>query len=265
MIASVVIKGKHSIGVNSNNKIKVDGQLLALNEVPFMRYRFESYGDEELEYIKKSMDKFKSPVHLIEITLDNNTASLLDKMSEDEVFEGLAKFLYVNIDDNCIANGLSDETRQQLESIKDFYLDRIMLKDKSSGLYPLAVERLRIEITNIVDFEARDIGICGSSMSFRCGDEPGQACLTAVWARQIQAIYANSDDCVTPTSSHEKMTCCGCIQYLVVDQDCPAPLSAKEKSAKEKSNKPKGESSSTPKFKPINNMSGASRLLSMIE
>lgn len=233
MIASIVFKGMHNVGINGNQKIKVDGHLLSLADIPFVRYRFENYGETELEFIKNNKAKFNGPVHLAEVTLSANSCTVLDAMDD---IDNLAKFLYVPIDDADIANGLKPETVELLGAVKDCFFDRVMIKDNSSMIYALAADRLKIEIEKALGdtFKASDIGVCGSPLSFRNSDVEGQACLTALWARKLMAEYAESADIVVPSASHECMTCCGCIQYLVVESDIPAPLSAKEKSAAKK-------------------------------
>ena len=244
MIASIVLKGMYNVGINSNNKIKVDGHLLSLSDVPFVRYRFDKYGEAELEFIKQNKTRMKGPVHLVEVPLYDGCAEVFDKI---ETMGGIARFLYIDVDDADINSGLKEETKNLLYKLveADSFFDRVMLKDKSTLIYPMAAEKLKLQVVdalgNIV--EAKDIGVCGSPLSFRHSDIEGQACLTAVWARKIMAEYADSADIVIPTASHECMSCCGCIQYLTVTEDIPAPLSAKEKSAAKKAeNAEKGES-----------------------
>ena len=231
MVASIVFTGMHNVGVNGNNKIKVDGHLLSMSEIPFVRYRFDKYGEEELEFIKKNKEKFKGPVHLAEVTLCPGVGEILDAMDE---INNLAKFLYVPVTDADLANGLNEEAKTILGTLDDSFYDRIMIKDNTSMIYTLAADRIKLEIEQAVheNFSYSDIGVCGSPLSFCHGDNESQACLTALWARKIMAEYADSADIVVPSASQEKMKCCGCIQYLIVDSDIPAPLSAKEKAAK---------------------------------
>lgn len=234
MVASLVLTEKYNIGVNAKGKVKVADHLLATSEIPFIRYRFESYGPDELEYIKKSMEKFTQPVHLAEVTIGPNSESEIASIKE---LGDIAVFVYVPITDAEVSDGLNDDTCEWLDSISESEFDRVMLKDKASMLYPLVAEKLKMEVSEHCDFKPADIGICGSPLSFRCGDEPGQACLTAVWARTIMSNYASADDIVVPSASHESMDCCGCIRYFVVDHDLPAPLSSKEKSEANKASK----------------------------
>lgn len=245
MVASIVLTGKYNVGISESGKVKIEGNTLNLSDIPFVRYRFPSYGPEEIQFIQQNKAKFKGPVHLAEVELCENIKDVLDSLDE---IENLAKYLYVTVDDEDMANGLKESTIQMLKSLGDAYYDRIIIRDKCSNLYPLAAERLKNAVEEAVDheFRAGDMGVCGSSiLSFCNGREESQACLTAVWARKIMAEYAESDDCV-PSASQEKMTTCGCIQYFVVSQDISAPASNKGKtSTKEPGSK--SESVSKPK------------------
>ena len=246
MIASIVYKDTYTVGINGNNKIKVDGHLLALSDIPFVRYRFSEWGEKQFEFVKMNMERFKGPVHMAEVTLGDNTKEILDKMDD---FDNLVKFIYVPIDNTDVSVGLKESTIEQLKNLGDAFYDRIMLKDNSSMIYALAADRIKIEVEKAIggEFKASDIGVCGSPLSFRNSDAEGQACLTALWARKIMAEYASSPDIVIPTASHECMQCCGCIQYLTIESDLPAPLSSKEKSAAKKSSESTGGESKAPK------------------
>ena len=236
MIVSIVLTGKYNIGINSNNKIKVNDKLIAINEIPFIRYRFEHYGDEEINFIQRNKEKFKGPVHLVEVTINENVVNELNAISK---IENLAKIIYVPVNDDDTTNGLSDEKLDWLKAISDndFEFDRVMLKDKATMLYALSAEKLKYEVAEALDdiVEPSEIGVCGSPLSFRNSDVEGQACITAIWARAILANHTNNPDMPTPTATHECMDCCGCTKYLIVDRDLPAPLSVKEKSENKKS------------------------------
>ena len=254
MIASLVLTGKYNVGISESGKVKIDGNTLSLKDIPFIRYRFDHYGEEEIKFINENMTKFVGPVHLAEVTICDNVIDILEKMNTK-----LAKFVYIPLDDEIVATSkLPDNVTSVLEEFDDDTpCDRIMIKDNTSMMYPLLANRYKLLIEDATGctFESKDIGVCGSTLSFRSDDTPGQACLTAVWARRIMAAYADNDDIVVPTASHECMNCCGCIQYLVVNEDIPAPSSAKKKSAETKA---KSNNSGEPKPKKEKKATGAS-------
>ena len=126
MVTSIVLTNKSNIGISSSNKIKVEDHLISLKDIPFIRYRFEEYGESELEFIKKNKERFKGPVHLAEINLCENIETILNNMDD---IEGLAKFVYIPIDDFDIANGIKDETVELINKIGSAYYDRLIIKD----------------------------------------------------------------------------------------------------------------------------------------
>lgn len=239
MITSLVFTGKHNVGVNSHGNIKVDDKKISLKEIPFIRYRFDSYGEDEFKFILDNMKKFEYQVHLAELTVDGNTVSTLEKMQEYEEFNNLAIFLYVNITDENVAHGLSEETQEILEEVSDFRIDRIMIKDNSKNLFPVAASKLKLEVADCTGENVADIGICSSPLSFRSGQtDVGQACLTAVWARRIMSDFAKDPDMIpVPSANHECMDCCGCIKYIIVDRSYAAPEGVKAKKESKSGNK----------------------------
>lgn len=248
LITSIVLTGCHNIGVNNNNKIKIDDNIIAMKEIPFVRYRFNSYGESEIKFIERNMKRFVGPVHMAEIPLSVNTNT------EAEALDGLGnivKFLYIDVTDSDIENGFSADTIDLLENLGDAYFDRYMLKDKSSQMYQIAADRLKDQIADILDVEPEEIGVCGSPISFRGSEgEIGQACLTAVKARELLAEYSENVDLV-PSANHECMDCCGCIRYIVVEHDIPAMANKQTKSTK--TNK---DSSSSENGKELSNSDG---------
>jgi hypothetical protein len=70
------------------------------------------------------------------------------------------------------------------------------------------------------------MGICSSPLSF-----DDMACLTAVKAREIMSRYSTTTDVALPSANHQSMNCCGCIRYVTVTEDIPAPSDGKQKQA----------------------------------
>ncbi len=239
MIISIALTDKHNIGLDSYDRFLVGEEKVSIKEVPFVRYRFENYGEAEIDYIKRMKDIFKHSSHMVEITLDGNTAELLDKLEDD--IESIIRFVYVPIDDTTVTNGFTAETEELLDSIADSDFDRIMIKDNSKTLYSVIAERLKKEISEITDHPIRDVGICQSPLSFH-----GNACLTAVKARELSAEYAENDEVALPSANHENMNTCGCIRYHLFTSDVAAPISARQakngdkKDSKPREVKPKG-------------------------
>lgn len=238
MVTSLVFTGHHNIGIE-NEKFMLNGDKNSIKDVPFVRYRFETYNQGDVEFIKHQQVKFKYSTHLSEIPLTEQTAQQIELITSQ--VESIAIFVYVPITDVEVENGLSADIISNLNSIKSSIYDRIMLKDKSNSMYLVSANNLKKQIAQILMLKESDIGICGSPLSF--GTEP---CLTAIKARELISMYSLSDECAIPSANHQCMNTCGCIRYFVVSSDIPAPVSKKKSSASHSS---KGSKSSKSKVK----------------
>lgn len=228
MITSIVLTGMYKIGISATNKIKTpDGVTIELKDIPFVRYRFNTYGEAELKFIEENKKKFPC-VHIIEINLNEETFDLLDTIDEMEL--DVAKLIYVDIFDKEVNDGISEMTANLLERLTEYRFDSLNIKDKSDTLYQLALSKLKRQIKEITGIKEENIGVCGGPCCF----SDGNACLTAVKARALLANYSDRDDIVVPSSNHEgkldnadnSELCtnkCGCIRYHVFSRDTDAP------------------------------------------
>lgn len=239
MIISIALSDKHKIGLDNHDRFLVDDTKVSIKEVPFVRYKFKQYGDAEIAYIKQMKNIFKHSAHMVEIELSGDTSYVLHKIEEN--IDNIIRFIYVPINDSHVTDGLDEQTEELLEAIEDCDYDRIMIKDESQTLYSLAASRLKKQIADATDFSVKEIGICNSPLSFH-----GDACLTAVKARELSAEYAENDEVALPSANHENMNTCGCIRYHLFTSDVQAPISKKtatkttENKAKPRETSPKG-------------------------
>lgn len=231
MVTSIVLTGRHNIGISQSGKIKTpDGVLVDIKDIPFVRYRFNEYVEEDLQFIADNMKKFPC-VHLIELNVNENGLWMLEQVNLAEL--NIAKMLYMSVGDTEVANGFSDEALDTLEEMCDHDFDKVNLKDNSTTLYPSAVDKLKAEVSDITNIPVNEIGVCGGPCCFINGN----ACLTAVKARELLAAYSDDEDsCVVPSANHEgnldkldnAVDCvnkCGCIRYHVFTSDMEAPAS----------------------------------------
>ena len=224
MITSIVVTGKHKIGMNSNKKIKIGDNILSVEkDIPFIRYRFDKYENEEYAYILDSMKQFSFSTHLIEIPLNENTKATLEYIEQN--INSVAKYVYVDVTNEDVANGMiSDYKAQYLESLAGMEIDRIMFKDKSSSLDTIFAKKLIKTFSTKLKLKEDNFGICSSPLSFS-----DWACLTAVKARELMSVYSPIADVALPSANHQCMNCCGCIRYMVVNEDTLAPADNKIK------------------------------------
>lgn len=233
MITSIVLTNTHKIGIDSNGKFMVGDTKVSIKEVPFVRYRFNKFGETELNYIGKMKNIFKHSSHMVEITISEDTPKILDAI--EEKLQNIIRFIYVPVVDSHVTDGFDESTLKLVELLDDYDFDRVMLKDNTTTLHAVAAAKLKKEIADTIDVNVKDIGICQSPLSFN-----GEACLTAVKARELSAEYAENDEVALPSANHECMNCCGCIRYHVIDSDVAAPVSKTTKGTKKKtSNKNK--------------------------
>lgn len=232
MVTSIVLTGMYDIGISANNKIKTpDGTVIDLKDVPFVRYRFEKYGEEELKFIANNKKKFKC-VHLVEIDIAEDTPAVIDKLNE--ISKNIAVMLYVDVTDQVVVDKtFSDEMIEWMENAADCTFERINLRDKSTSMFNSDLDILKKETAQIMGVRPKEVGVCGGPLCFM----DGNACITAVKAREILANYSDTDDVVVPSANHEAkiganesemnfcLNKCGCIRYHVFNCDTAAPAS----------------------------------------
>lgn len=246
MVTSILLKGEYSIGVDGHEKFQINGKKISLKEVPFVRYRLQEYTENTADYINKMKEIFKYSAHMVEITAVKGARRILDYLLEK--VENLIVYIYVPVDDTAVQNGLSPEMFDILTEFEGATFDRIMIKDISTSLHLVSANRIRNQIATKMMANASSIGICSSPLSFNSGE----ACLTAIKARELSAMYSDNDECALPTANHECMPCCGCIRYMEVTSNLAAPVTV-EKVKSESSNKEETRKS-TPKTKVIKNV-----------
>lgn len=214
MISSICLTGRYKIVPDGHGKFTVKDNKLSLKEVPFVRYRFDSYNEEDIEYINKMKELFKYSSHLVELTINENIDKELELV---DGIENIIKYLYIPVDNEDVLNGISDSKLELVEKATDIYIDRVMLKDNSTNLDVVASLRLKKDMSAYFDDIANynDIGVCQSPLSF----DGNNACLTAVRARELSAEYAENDMIALPSSNHECMNTCGCIRYIKIEND----------------------------------------------
>lgn len=212
MVTNILLTGKHNVRVNAAGKIKVDGNILNIEkDIPFVRYRFESYGDDDIEYIRQMKDKFNKSVHLVQVNLDENTVSVLERLAS----MGVAKYVYIPVTTDIVSNcSFGSETLAMVEKLRGLDIDRIMILDKSDNLYTDSKDKLIRQLSVTLRLTRDKFGVCGSPLSFI-----ENQCLSALKARELMSLYSQSTDVTLPSANHQSMNCCGCIRHFIVDSD----------------------------------------------
>lgn len=245
MVSSIVLTGCKHVGVSNSNRIEVEGNVLNIEkDIPFVRYRFGSYGAEEIAYMKQMYEQFKWSTHLAEVTVGPNLVNEL-QLIESEM-PNVAKFVYVDITDEMVStHTIPAELLGYLQQAKGFKIDRLMFRDRSTTLDMVCTNLFISSLSKMLGFKKDTFGVCSSPLSF------GElACLTAARARELMSLYGRTTDGALPTANHECMNCCGCARYMVIDKDLAAPV------GKSGGNKGKSDGSGESKSKPKKKKSG---------
>lgn len=231
MVYNLILTEKHKIGINKE-KFMLNDEKVDIKDVSFIRYRFNKYTEGEANYIEEMMNKFNYSTHLAEVYLYPGFSSDINALTDR--FDNLAIFLYISIDDDDVRdNSISDYYKDLLEEAYDeeVAFDRIVVKDKSTSLFTVSANKIKKMIKDITEADDYEVGFCESPLS----RYDGNACLTAVRARELAAKYNENDKSALPSANHEckNSNGCGCIKHTIVDHDLEAPVD------KEKSKKPK--------------------------
>lgn len=213
MITSLMLDKMVPVTMNGSKDITVNGHDLRVDkDIPFIRYRFDDIGAEELEYVEMMQSVFTKSVHLLEITLDENTEEVIDRINNSGL--SAARFLYWHITDNMCEN----PEKAVLEHMPLFVkvinsIDGIIFYDDTSILDMVTYRKFvgSLQATAIGRHD-EFYGLCNSP--FSCSEF---ACLTAVKARSLQAKYCTDVDVPLPTSNHQDNPTCGCIRHLIVN------------------------------------------------
>lgn len=215
MVTNLLFKEKYEVGVEKEKCI-INNEKTSIKDIPIIRYRFKTYGELEKQFIGEQMKKFEYSVHLAELQLSGNTQQELQYLVDE--FNNLAIFVYIPIDDTDVKNGLTDNKLEILESIKDEVFDRLLLLDNSTTLHIVSANKIKEQVEAVTGVSKLDIGICNSPLSI--GEN---ACLTAIRARDIIATYGTNECCAIPSANHQCMGECGCIRFIEITSDIPAP------------------------------------------
>jgi hypothetical protein len=226
-----MIKGTFTIEVDKHDRIYIgeDSKLSIKKEIPFVRYRMETYGAEQLNYIKNSMKKFQNSGHIVETIIGKHTFEEQVALSQ---IEGLALFMALEINDEDVTASAKMEFTRLINAITagispEVTPERIVLRDKTTTMHTIDLGRIRNGLKGYNKAYQKDFGVCESPLSF-----DNEACLTARIARDIASRYCKSNDIALPSSNHESMAGCGCIRYIAVTTDMRIPFSARNASGK---------------------------------
>lgn len=225
MIKSLMLKERHKAEISSSGKTKVNGEVVQIKDIPFIRYRFSEYKETDIDYILDKVNKFKNSAHLLEVVIYDGFGGIFEKIVTE--LSCVASYIYIPVDNEVVENGFSSEQEELIQQCEGLPFDRIMILDNSDSLFARRANELKEQIAELTGDDAENIGICSSPLSVN-----GNQCLSAEKARELAAAYSCSERNALPSANHQDMQCCGCIRYEVVNEDMRAPAEKLKKPAK---------------------------------
>lgn len=242
MTSSIVITDTYKLEFDKKNKFfYTDDNMnttyeFQKEEIPVVRYRFNHYGINELNYIKNSLKKFDYSVHIAEVKLDADSVNEIKLLSS---LKEVAIFVYVDLyKENIINKSFSESQRNLLNPLKDSVLDKVerfMLKDVDNVLHMLVARPLLKTIASYLGVKDDKLGYCSCAFSSH-----GLCCLTAERARDIAARYSNNEHFAIATNAVEGKNIeyqkgCNCIRHILINHDMDGLEKENKKSLREKS------------------------------
>jgi hypothetical protein len=224
MITSLKIMKPVEVAVGSAGKFKVNGgEALDIKDIPAVRYCFDKYGIDEVEFIKKMMGIFKHSVHVVEFSVHqpetyeavHNEIQNVAFIAHFDITDELAKSQVYSVDDQSV-----------LAALRTVPVNRLMLNDKSNSLDYIGMSALIKAASVVTGINARNIGICGSPYT-----DSSNCCMNAAIAREWSAKYNHVGEGALPSANHDNKDCgnCGCLRYEVVESDIIAVYSEAKK------------------------------------
>jgi len=214
MITNLMITGEHKITADKNGKLSIGENNVSVKEIPFVRYRLNEYSENTMDYIVKCKELFRYSCHILELDVSDDAIKIVQMLEESDM-EDVIIFMYIGVTDEELYKGIGNDVLNKANEILAIrQCERILVKDNTTEMHMVEFNKLREQLVTALNISDDTIGICGSPLSIY-----DNCCLSAVRARELMALYGESDECALPSSKHESMNTCGCIRHLVIDSD----------------------------------------------
>lgn len=225
MITSLKFLKVVNVSVGSGNKFKIgSGEPLDVREIPAVRYYFNDYGDEEIQFISQMMSIFKHSVHVVEF--DAHKPETYEKVTT--VASNLAFIAHLSINNrHADEHDFNEDEINVLSALKMIPLNRIMLNDTSTNLDYIGLATLIKKVKEYSGMSEKNIGCCNSPYT-----DSNNCCMSAALAREWSAKYNHVGEGALPSANHNNKDCgnCGCLRYELVTEDIIAVVSDSKKS-----------------------------------
>lgn len=239
MISSLRVHGKFDIGVSANDTVMMGDKEVSLKDIPIVRFKLSSYGQDEVNYIRLIMHKLKYSSAIIEVNDDSN-------ISEIEVLQSMSDIAglmyYVVIDDEKYKREQFEASTKLSGVMKLSNFEKVVLLDRTETMDMIGADALIKRVAKVLKIPVDKVGMCESPMCLSAG----VCCLSAIDARDIASKYNFNTDVALHSANHQDMEMCSCVRHFNVTSDVEAPI---KKISTRKSSGESKKSNSKPKNK----------------
>ena len=220
----------YDVGVDSFARTEINDKKLSIKDIPYLRYKFinGAINEEQIEYIRKSQEKFPHSVHIIDVKLDEYAKGTIDTITEKfGTYKNgkVAILLDIPVKAGDIASEmLNDEKKSLIEQNISESVYRYILCDEDMEI----VDNMRLDgilgwIIKTLKIKADRIGLCNAPImasSSKYGIHNLKGTLPASVVRDLQ-LYVNTDfEVPLVTEGHESRdNLSGCTAYYEVNDN----------------------------------------------
>lgn len=220
MITSLKFLKTVKVNVGNTGKFKVfdNENIFTLKDIPAVRYKFETYEDSDIAFIKEMHSKFKHSVHVVEFdVMVHDVPALYQKLHE--AVENVAVIAHIGLNDaHAETRVFTEEEQQKLQELRTVPINRLMLHDRSDKLDYQALSILKDAVLKLAKISDKSLGYCGSPYT-----DSTNSCLNAAMCREWSAKYNKEGEGSLPSANHNSTTeSCGCLRYIIIDSDIEA-------------------------------------------
>lgn len=235
MVTNLRYFGMYHVGVSATENIaiadSVSGKetVVSIKDIPFLRFRLGEYGEEQVGFIKRTMEEFKYSTAIVEVN-DNGVDGDIENLRE--LSGTAAMFYYVDLSEeeykSIISGGTLNVSNKLAMALKEPNFERLILVDKTSTLDMIWLNTMIKSVAKQLGIKESGIGMCESPMCLSAD----RCCLNAVQAREIAAKYNFNTDVALSSANHQSMSQCSCIRHYDVVCDILAPVKKEKKAVK---------------------------------
>lgn len=231
MITGIVFDKIVKVQLSAGDKFKVGKEKVGTNEVPYVRYKFDGYTEDEINFIKAMKKIFVHAVHIVDVNL------------QDSGVADYVEFVRANVENVCLFGcyTLDDSSKDDLESVlQDFrdctvlsVLEKVVLKDETTYMMLPHFDNIKKQLFRTTGID--NVSICSSPATT---DE--NCCISAEYSRHLASRYGDEETVNVVATYQTKGLGCHCVRYVVINEDIVKCNGDKAGSSNKEANKKDG-------------------------